>query len=144
MKGKRRPGLRVVPVIDTEVLFAFSPTDSKHSHAVRLLDSRNNLMATDTVLLEFQLVLRGRGKSSRETREAMLALDKILLDHGVKQVKTINASLLALQSEIEFKSELSYFDSLIAASALSVDGIITSDDRAFDRVSGLKRETLAE
>ena len=42
--------------------------------------------------------------------------------------------LFIRQAEIEEKKGLSYFDSLIAASALAVDGaIIVSDDSAFDR-----------
>ena len=34
---------------------------------------------------------------------------------------------------------LSYFDSLIASATLLVDGIVVSDDPAFDKVEGLKR-----
>ena len=42
--------------------------------------------------------------------------------------------LFIRQAEIEEKKGLSYFYSLIAASALAVDGaIIVSDDSAFDR-----------
>jgi len=34
---------------------------------------------------------------------------------------------------------LSYFDSLIAASALNIDNTIVSDDKVFDYIVGLKR-----
>lgn len=131
-----------MPVIDTEILFAFNPSDSKQRHALKLLQYRKDLLATDTAILEFQLVLRARGRNILETGEAMLALGKILLDHDVKQVKTLDMSLLLLQGEIESSYDLTYFDSLIAASALSLDSAIISDDRAFDRVSGLKRIAL--
>jgi len=34
---------------------------------------------------------------------------------------------------------LSYFDSLIAASAMNIDNTIVSNDRVFDYIAGLKR-----
>lgn len=94
-------------------------------------------------MLEFLLVLRGRGRRPREVRDAVLALKKVLLDCAVTEVRTLDAFLLVLQCEIELKYGLSFFDSLIAASALAVDGKIISDDTAFDRVSGLGRIVLA-
>jgi predicted nucleic acid-binding protein len=57
----------------------------------------------------------------------------------VKEVKTVSTSLLALQSEIEAGYGLSYFDSLIAASALTLDHRVVSDDEAFDRIPDFER-----
>lgn len=128
-----------MPVVDTEVLFALNPNDPKHAKALKLLKSAKNLRCTDVAVLEFQLVLRGRGRQSTEVRDGILALSKALSEHGVEERKTLDTIMLALQGEIETKHELSYFDSLIAASALSVDAQIISDDAAFDRVPGLKR-----
>lgn len=47
-------------MIDTEVLFALSPTDRKHEKALKALKIKG-LKIPDTVLLEFQVVLRSRG-----------------------------------------------------------------------------------
>ncbi|RJS86589.1 type II toxin-antitoxin system VapC family toxin [Methanophagales archaeon] len=60
----------------------------------------------------------------------------------LKEVCTTETTLFIRQTEIEEKYGLSYFDSLIAASAFKVDSAVVSDDSAFDRVQGLKRIPL--
>ena len=37
------------------------------------------------------------------------------------------------------EADLEYFDAGVAAGALQLDGIVVSNDRAFDRIEGLKR-----
>jgi predicted nucleic acid-binding protein len=59
-------------------------------------------------------------------------------------VKTINANHLALQGEIEASHGLSYFDSLIAASAIILGEKIVTDDRTFDTVPNLLRIPLTK
>ncbi len=131
-----------MPVLDTQVLFALSPKDPKHSSAMKLLESHQDLVATDASVFEFGLVLRARGRKISEIRESLLALSQFFLSRGVREEKTIDIELLVLSSDIESKNMLSYFDSLIAASALVVDGAVVGDDEAFDRVPGLKRIAL--
>ncbi len=133
-----------MPVLDTQVLFALHPKDPKHSNALEILQREKDLVVTDTSLLEFELVLKGRGRSESEIRESLLALSQFLTSLGVKEGKTINIDHLVLSSHIQSNNKLSFFDSLLAASALSVDGIIIGDDEAFDQVSGLKRLSLGE
>lgn len=131
-----------MPVVDTEVLFAFNPDDPKHSRAMRLLRGRGEMAAPDVAVLEFQLVLRGRGRRSAEVKTAMLALHEALARCGVKEMKTLSSSSLALQCELEEKYGLSYFDSLVAAAALALDRKVISSDEAFDNVPGLERISL--
>ena len=69
---------------------------------------------------------------------ALLAPHEFLTRSDVKEVKTLSMSLLAFQSEVEDRYGLSYFDSLIAASALTLDRQVVSDDEAFDRISTQK------
>jgi len=131
-----------MPVADTEVLFALSPRDPKHQHALRLLKEASNLMVPDTAMLEFQLVLKARGRAPSQVRMAMLALHEALMRNKVMEVKTMSATMLALQCDLEEKHKLSYFDSLIAASALTLDRQLVSDDKAFDRIPDIKRIPL--
>ena len=133
-----------MPVIDTEILFALNPKDSKHEYAFRLLKERDDLTVTDTAILEFQSVLRARGRRTTEVKIALLALHEALKRHMVKEAKTIEANLLALQCDLEERYELSYFDSLIAASTLALDRIVVSDDRAFNKVPGIERIPLVK
>lgn len=133
-----------MPVVDTEVLFAINPKDPRHQHAMRIFKEISSLTAPDTALLEFQTVLRARGTTPSEVKIALLALHEALRRNHVEEVKTMNTSLLALQCELEERYGLSYFDSLMAASALVLDHKVVSDDDAFDRVSDLKRLPLSK
>ncbi|MFQ6129300.1 MAG: PIN domain-containing protein [Candidatus Hadarchaeaceae archaeon] len=131
-----------MPVVDTEVLFAFSPRDPKHARAMRILNGRDDVAAPDVAVLEFQLVLRARGRRPAEVKMAMLALHEALARYRVREMKTISSSSLALQCELEEKYGLSYFDSLIAVAALALDRKVISSDEDFDSVLGLERIPL--
>lgn len=132
-----------MPIADTEVLFALNPKDPKHPHAIKTLQDLDNTTVPDTSTLEFQIVLRGRGRSSAQVRNALLALHEVLRRMEVGENRTISITLLALQCELEERHGLTYFDSLIAASALTLDGQVISDDRAFDKIPNLKRIPLS-
>lgn len=131
-----------MPVLDTEVLFAISPDDAKHSGAMSLLRSTNGLVVPDTAFLEFQMVLRARNISPMKIKEAVLDISTVLLGSGVKESGTLGSSLVVLQCELESKYGLTFFDSFIAASALSFDAVVVSDDPTFDLVPGLTRIPL--
>ena len=131
-----------MPVADTEVLFAFGPRDPRHAQVLRLLGGRADVVAPDVVVLEFQLVLRARGRRPAELKMAMLALHEALSRYRVKETNTISSSSLALRCELEEKYGLSFFDSLVAAAALALDRKVISSDKAFDSVPGLERVPL--
>jgi len=129
-----------LPVADTELLFALNPKDRRHEKALATLSMRN-LKVPDTALFEFQAVLRARGRKAAEVARAMAALKQVF-GRKIKEAATITTKLFMMQAEIEEKYGLSYFDSLVEASALMLDGIVVSDDKAFDRVEGLRRVPL--
>ncbi len=83
--------------------------------------------------------MKSRGRSADEIRRALLALKRIMLNYEVNEVKTIDVVMLLQHLELMGKYNLSFFDSLIASSALTVDGIVVSDDKSFNLVEGLKR-----
>ncbi len=126
-----------MPVIDTEVLFALNPRDSKHEHALNLFKEAISLVVPDTAILEFQMVLRGRGSSVSDTKLALGALHEALNLNKVKEVNTLGTNLLALQCKLEERHHFSYIDSLIAASALTLDNVLVSDDDAFKKIPDL-------
>jgi len=132
-----------VPVVDTDFLFALNPKDRKHQHAMKLIDTLSNLIVPDSAVIEYQAVLRVRGRSLSQTKLALLALHEALARSKVREAKTIGTSLLAFRAELEEKYGLSFFDSLIAASALALDRELVSDDEAFDRVPDLKRKPIS-
>ena len=129
-------------MLDTEVLFALDPKDVHHTKALKLLSSRFDMVAPDTSLLEFVTVLKAMRVRALERQQLAVLLNQALDDRGVKQVKTIDALLFARQCELESRYGLTFYDSLIASSALALDQKIVSDDRAFDLVPGLERIPL--
>jgi predicted nucleic acid-binding protein len=131
-----------MPVLDTEVLFALEPSNGKHRSVLKFLTSAKALTMPDASLFEFQTVLRTRGRDISEIRLAILAVRDILLGHGVQEAGTINSTMIARQCDLESRYGLTFFDSLIAASALALDSVIVSDDRAFDVVPGVTRIPL--
>lgn len=133
-----------MPVVDTEIIFALSPKDPKHSLAINLLKTSKNLFVSDTALFEFEIVLRSRGRTDEEIMDALLSINEIFKKYGVREVKTIDSDLLILHVEISKNYGLTFFDSLIAVSSLKVDRTIVSDDKAFDKAPDLKRIPLIE
>ena len=132
-----------MPVADTELIFALNPKDPKHENALRKIKEIPNLVVPDTAILEFQIVLRSRGRTPSQVRIALLALRQILSQHKIREADTLSIGLLVNQCELEERYGLSYFDSLIAASALSLDKQIVSNDQAFDKIPNLKRIPLS-
>ena len=131
-----------MPAVDTEVLFALDPGDKKHKRAIGLLTSRQDLFVPDTATFEFQMVMRARGRRAFEIKEIAQSIHAILLERGVPEMRTMDSALIAQRCSLESDYKLTFFDSLVAASALSLDSTIVSDDAAFDLVPGLSRIPL--
>lgn len=135
-----------MPVLDTEVLFALNPKDLRHANALKLLNELKKdgrkILVPDTAIFEFQIVLRSIDKSPPIIRTSILALRRAIEINGGEEVNTISSDLFANQCEIEEKYGLTYFDSLIAASTLSLDGELASGDKIFDRIPGIRRISL--
>ena len=128
-----------MPVADTDLLFALNPRDKKHKNALRVISSVRGIKVPDTALLESVVVLKARGRSAGEIREAVNALKDIFEIYLIKEVKTIDTDLIVKQAEIEEKYGLTFFDSLIASSALKLDKTVIADDKAFDKIPELRR-----
>jgi len=128
-----------MPVADTELLFALNPKDRKHEKVLKMLSGNLRIRIPDTAILEFVVVLRARGRKSEEIQAALKALKDLMDRYLLKEAKTIDAELFMKQAEIEERYKLSFFDSLIASSALKLDKTVISDDKAFDVVPELRR-----
>lgn len=136
-----------MPVLDTEVLFALDPRDPKHGAVLRLLSELRGegkrILVPDTAIFEFQIVLRSIDKKPLIIKAAILALRRAIEINGGEEINTISSALLAQQCEIEERYGLTYFDSRIATSTLSLNSELISDDDAFDRVPYIRRIPLS-
>ncbi len=129
-----------MPVIEVDTLIAFvNALDKYHRVASRLIKriisgEIRNVKVAASAYLEYELILRSRGYDEGEIRED-LAYFKSLPNLGETPL-TVNVLIKA--SELREKYGLTFFDSLHGATALLLDGIIISIDRAYNEVRGLK------
>ncbi|MGH9878795.1 MAG: type II toxin-antitoxin system VapC family toxin [Nitrososphaerales archaeon] len=132
-----------MPVLDTEVIFGLNPHDKHHTSTLKIIDElskkEQEILAPDTSIYEFQFVLRILNRRLSEVKLALASLKQIFEENRIKEARTLGIGTILLQCEFEEKYSLSYFDSLIAASAFVLDRVIISGDRAFDKVPGLAR-----
>lgn len=134
-----------MPILDTAVLFAAADrSDKYHKDAAgRLAAAGPRVLLSAAGLVEFDLVLRGRGYSPRNRREEVRSM-MAEFPEVEAAMSTIVPRTLYLAAAIEEGYRLDYFDSLIAAEALTFDGKLVSSDRDFDAIPGLERIPLRE
>jgi predicted nucleic acid-binding protein len=132
-----------MPVLDTAVLFAGADEeDGFHADAVRHLER----LGGDTVLaaaalVEFDLVLKSRGRDARD-RGGLFALLLATYPQSVRAVHLATPRTFFLASLLSESDGLDYFDALVAAEALEHDGQVVSSDGAFEAIAGLTRIRL--
>ncbi len=128
-----------MPGLDTQVLFAFNPKDKHHGRAIGLLKEIQtgkirDVYVTDVVLLEFVVVMKSKGYSNNQIKKALLAVQRILVQYGIAYKKTLNTSVFI--DALSFIDQgVSFFDALLAASIKSVDNIIISSDKIYEKIN---------
>jgi predicted nucleic acid-binding protein len=130
-----------LPVLDTVVLFgAVDPEDSAHEKSKRFLGrlGEPDYYLASFAMLEFDIVMKSRGFShvQRMLQHALLAKDYPL---STVKVRPLSPTILYLAARIEGEEGTDYFDAGVAAEAKSLDGMVVSTDRIFDKLEGLKR-----
>jgi predicted nucleic acid-binding protein len=130
-----------LPVLDTIVLFgAVDPKDAAHDKSKRFLArlAEPDFYLASFALVEFDIVMKSRGFShgQRMLQHALLAKDYSL---STVKVRPLSPTVLYLSARIEGEEGADYFDAGIAAEAKSLDGMVVSSDRIFDKLQGLKR-----
>ncbi len=134
-----------MPVLETDFLLGLRKKDKKHGLSASILEIAKNrskqVAVCGSAFLELGVGLRGSlGKSEIvETLQSLHAL--------TNSIKEIPLSRTILLSGLEMEQRLgisNLFDCLHAATALSHDSMIVSDDPFYDKVSDLKRIPLKD
>lgn len=125
-----------MPVIELDMLIGLvNPHDRLHSLAEKLFKEvsagKIKITVASSALLEYELLLRSRGYSEKEIRLDIEAFKNMLSEIP------INSDVMVKASELREKFGLTYFDSLHAASAINVDGVIVSTDREYEGIEDL-------
>ena len=129
-----------MPVIELDMILALlNRADKLHAAASRLFEKiisgeLSNVSIPASAYLEYELVMRSRGYSSRGIVDDIISLRSI---PGLGEVP-LTSSVLLSASRLREAYGLTYFDSLHASSALHHDGAIISVDGDYRRVPMLK------
>ena len=130
-----------MPVLDTVALFAAADSNDRYNEAARKylgkLSSSTYWLAA-LAMVEFDVVLKSRGKSSDDRMEILALLIRDFPSIS-KKILTLTPEVFFLLARIEKEQGLDYFDAGIAAESLRKDGIVISTDCEFDFVPELKR-----
>jgi len=119
-------------IIDTVVLIAsFDPQHPLYGTAVKHLQSvvlSDDVYVPSTILLECDLVLKGRGFSQEERSTIFEKLANI-----IPEDKVLPLVVEILKKAVEMEHETTYFDALVAATALKQKADIISTDHIFPK-----------
>lgn len=122
-----------MPVLDTMVLFgAADPEDPIHKEAKAYLDKltpAGEYWIPSFALVEFDLVLRSRGKDPKEKMDIYLLFEKDYSEASPRYLPITSTTLYHL-ARLEINYDIDYFDAGIVAQALTLDGMVITKDKA--------------
>lgn len=131
---------KYMPIIELDMLIAFvNRVDKLHETASKIFNKiiegdLKGVAVPAAAYMEYELVFRSRGVSGEEILEDLNAF-KLIRNLGEVP---LTIEIIIDAAEIRAKYGLTYFDSLHAASALHLDGVIISTDKAYKKVKELK------
>ncbi len=134
-----------MPVLETEFLLGLRKKDKKHGLSTSILeiakDRSKDLAICGSAFVELGVGLRG----SLSRSEIIATLESLYaLTNSIKEIplrSTILLDGLVIEQTLRISN---LFDCLHAATALSHDSIIVSDDHFYDKVPNLKRVSLRD
>lgn len=130
-----------MPVLDTVVLSALADSKDKHHSTAKkhMKDlKKKNYRVSAFALLEFDIVLKGRGFSfdTRMEKVALLIKDFPMV---TRRMSALTPATIYLTARLEKELSMDYFDAGVASEVLQSDGVVISTDRVFDEVPNLTR-----
>ena len=131
-----------MPLIETDTLYAFlNKNDEYHEFADKIMVKINNgkfkAIISSVSLIELQLIYK--------SKEIEYEFEMDLVDlQRIKNMEWVSLDPISSLTAIHLRKryELSFFDSLHAGLAINLDKQIISQDKEYDKISGLKRIPL--
>ncbi|MHC1628370.1 MAG: type II toxin-antitoxin system VapC family toxin [Candidatus Nezhaarchaeales archaeon] len=129
-----------MPIIELDVMIAFvNASDKLHSIATMIFNKIINGELRDIAIptsayMEYELILKSRGYSEDTIQSDIQAFKRIT---NLKEIP-LTSKILIEASKLRKNYNLTYFDSLHAASALQHDKTIISTDKAYQTIPKLK------
>jgi len=135
-----------MPVIELDMLIALvNREDDHHEIASKIFNAISqgeikNVAIAASALIEYELILRSRGYGDEDIAADIRSFTSI---ENMKEAPLTSEIILGALN-LRVKYQLTYFDSLHAATAILWDGVIISADKAYLRVRELKAVALEE
>ncbi|MGP3668040.1 MAG: type II toxin-antitoxin system VapC family toxin [Candidatus Bathyarchaeota archaeon] len=129
-----------MPIVELDLLIALvNREDGLHEAASKLFEAAahgriGKITIATSALMEYELILKSRGYSEEDIATDIRALTSI---RNVDEAP-INAQVMLTAINLRKKYQLTYFDSLHAATAILHDGAIISTDKAYREIKELK------
>ena len=130
-----------MPIIELDLLIAFiNKADKHHSIADKIFqkiknNKLKNIHIAVSALLEYELVHKSKGYKEDEIKEDL----KLFQKYPNLNEAPITTQTLIKAIELRKTYNLTYFDSLHAATAIQTDKKIISTDTIYDEIPQLKR-----
>jgi len=130
-----------MPILELDLLIAFvNKADKHHNVADRVFrrignNKLKNIYVAVSALLEYELVHKSKGYEEDEIKEDLNLFGR----YPNLREAPITTYILVRAVELRRTYNLTYFDSLHAATAISIDGKIISTDVVYDEIPELKR-----
>jgi predicted nucleic acid-binding protein len=127
-------------IIELDSLIAYVNRRDKYHRVISKLFDRvaagelKNVKVATSAYLEYSLLLKSRGYSEDDIRKDLL----LFKDFPNLDEAPLTLEVLIKASELREMYDISFFDSLHAATALLFDGVIASMDKAYTSIKGLK------
>jgi len=129
-----------MPIIELDMMIAFvNKMDRLHDVSRKLfhkisLGEISDIKVASSAYLEYELILKSRGYSSKDIYNDLQAFKYI------KNLGEIPLSIKIILKAIELRNKynISYFDSLHAATAIEYDKVIISTDHIYREIKELK------
>ncbi|MCS7369483.1 MAG: PIN domain-containing protein [archaeon GBS-70-058] len=127
-------------IIELDSLIAYVNRRDKYHKVISKFFERiaagelKNVKVAASAYLEYSLLLRSRGYGEDDIREDLL----LFKDFPNLDEAPLTLEVLIKASELREMYNLSFFDSLHAATALLFDGVIASIDKVYTSIKNLK------
>jgi len=124
-------------IIETDIIIALaSKEDKHHSEVVRFIEKVRPLKLSPYALIELDLLIKSKAIIAR-LPDFYDALNYLIYAYNIT-ILNVNAKHFVIAYDLRNKYNLTYFDSLHAATAIESNEILVSYDKLYEKVRELR------
>jgi hypothetical protein len=126
-------------IVESDFLFGLRKSDARHSKVIAALEmhreGRLRISPLSSAALEVRTVLYSRGVKSKGIEEAFTLMATILAEYGIDNTLPTNLNDVIVAERLRLEEpDLTFFDSLHAATSKRLGMILLSSEGAYQRL----------